>query len=187
MTMSKEDVKVYREAFKKEMHKQMCKVFRNKRNLTTFCKKNGIDLPNVKMDKATLLMYVAEKLTVNEMNKQFNMKDETFLDTYEKMDNEDKMCKHKQYISEGTITKQTNTSTKTNGEEKLKIIKEEEENKQTHKIPVLKREITSAPIPIPGEKKEKGTYDVYVSSPVENDESGEFTVLNSSDFNSSNE
>lgn len=101
------DPKKYREVFSKELKKQMAEVFTNKRNLKQFAKKAGVEIPPYRMDKPSLLLYIAEALTVQEMNKHFSLggTDSTFIDQVEMMDRKDRMCTQKQYTAQGTITK----------------------------------------------------------------------------------
>jgi len=118
------DPKKYREAFSKELKKQMAEVFTNKRNLKQFAKKAGVEIPPYRMDKPSLLLYIAEALAVQEMNKQFSLggTDSTFIDQVEKMDRKDRMCTQRQYTAQGTITK-------------IQVDSKDVENKRNHYHP----------------------------------------------------
>jgi hypothetical protein len=102
------DPKKYREAFTKELRKQMSQVFLNKKNLTNFAKKAGIDIPNHKMDKPSLMMHIAEVITIKEMNKQFHLGgdacDSTFIDQVENMEMKDRKCTQQQFVEIGTVS-----------------------------------------------------------------------------------
>ena len=66
------DSKEYKEAFTKELYKQLKKTFKHKAHLTQFASKNQIKIP-YGVDKATAILKVAEFLAVKEMHERFGL------------------------------------------------------------------------------------------------------------------
>lgn len=99
-----EDQKAYYEAFRTELQAQLKRTFKMKRNLYEFAKECKIYMP-YGLDKASSIMFVAEKLAKQEMRQRYGETeyDKIFEEQWKKLKPEDKVTKQYHGVGKASV------------------------------------------------------------------------------------